>query len=319
MFGKFNIFFKKPVLMLRDDSGVSVIFGALLLLAIFAVFLSAFLITAIPAKIMSDESAGNDLLLSEILQFSESEAFSGSTVFHSDYSTVQIAEGGEIVFAANISVPPETESFLKSDYSFDSSLNPFSNPSSGSAGDFALYKLSSGSLLFSCRYSQIPDRFYSFGDSSLLLIQEGGSSFLKPPAVRVWRNKDDKILFSMRGDVLHFPSSSSSSSSLSPSLVFSNLTTLNYRIIQTADVHDFVSEICIFYLPPESDSFLNETAAAQKEKAFQDWLLKFENELNRDFPELKTESDFEKGMLVISSDSLFEIDVTVREIEYVLS
>lgn len=293
----FDKFFKKMNEMIRDESGVSVIFGALLLLSISAVFLSLFLATAIPAKIMSEESAGNDLLLSEILKHSDDGAFSGSLSFHSNYSTMTVVEDGGFLFAANLSVPPETKSFLKSDLVF----------SSDNASDS--YKLSSGSLLFSCRYSQLPDRFYSSGDSSLLLIQEGGSSFLKSPAIRIWRNNEDKILFSMRGDIIHFSSSS----------VFGNLTTLNYRVLQTAEVHDFVSEICLFYLPAEPDSFFNESAAIQKEKAFQEWMLKFENELNLNFPELKTDSDLENMVLIISSDPLFELDVAVREIEYSFS
>lgn len=287
MFGKFKE-------MIRDQSGVSVIFGALLLLSVFAVFLSAFLVTAVPAKIMADESAGNELLLSEILKLSENDALSGQVSFHSDYSTVQVIQSGGILFAADISVPPETGRFLKSGKLFDS------------VNDFDFYQLSSGALLFSCRYSQIPDCFYSSGESSLLLIQEDGSSFLKPPEISVRQNEAGEILFSMRGDVLRFI----------PSFVFGDLTTVNYRVVQTAEVHDFVSEIRLFYFPAETGSFLNDTAAIQKEKAFQKWMLLFENELNRNFPGLKTERYPDQRTLIISSDSLFEIDVTVREIEY---
>lgn len=288
MFGKF---LKK---LFRDESGVSVIFGALLLLAVFTVFLSAFLITAVPAKIMSEESAGNDLLLSEILKHSDNEVPAGRVSFHSDYSTVHVIEDGGILFAADISLPPETKSFLKPDLIFNS------------VNDFDFYQLSSGSLLFSCRYSQIPDCLYSSGESSLLLIQEDGSSFIKPPAISVRRNKEDKILLSMRGDVIRFSSSAA----------FGHLTTLNCDIFQTAEVHDFISEIRISYSPPAPGPVLNETAAVQKENAFRQWMLKFENELNLDFPELKTDWNPEKRMLVISSDSLFEIDITVCEIEY---
>ncbi len=279
--------------MIRDESGVSVIFGALLLLTISAVFLSAFLMTAVPAKIMSEESDANDLLLSEILKHSGNEAPAGRVSFHSDYSTVNAVEGGGILFAADISVPPETDSFLKSDLIFHS------------VNDFDFYRLSSGSLLFSCRYSQIPDCFYSSGDSSLLLIQEDGSSFLKPPDISIRRNKDNKILLSMRGDVLRFSSSP----------VFGPLTILNGVVIQTVEVHDFVSEICILYSADASGPVLNEALTIQKEKAFREWLLNFEQELNRDFPELKTDSDPEKLTLIISYDSFFEIDIRVREID----
>ncbi|MDR0768091.1 MAG: hypothetical protein LBE57_06635 [Methanosarcinales archaeon] len=311
MFGKFIKTIKKikhPVKeMFRDESGVSVIFGALLLLAILTLFLSAFLLTALPAKVMSEESADNDLILSGILKLSEKTAASSSHSFYSKHSAIQAVESeGGILFAvaSGLSAPPETESFLKSD-SFNHDL--FFGFNDDLADDFVFYRLSSGSLIFSSRYSQIPDRVYSLGDSSLLLIQEGGSSFLKPPAVFVRKN-DGKILISMSGDIIRSASSP----------VFGDLTTLNYRVIQKAEVYDFATAVCIFYIPPGQDSFFNETVAVQREKAFKQWILEFENNLNRNFPELKTKSDADNLMIVISSDSAFEIDITVREIEYVI-
>ncbi|WNY29156.1 hypothetical protein MmiEs2_13740 [Methanimicrococcus stummii] len=294
--------FQKTKEMFRDESGVSVIFGALLLLSILALFISLFLTAAIPAKIMAEESAENDRLLSDILKFSETND-SGSFSFHSNHSTIHVFESEKhgIYFSADISIPPETESFLKA--------GAFS-------GEFDSYRLSSGGLLFSCDYSQIPDCDYFLGDSSLLLIQDDGFSYLLPPVVNVYQNQGN-ILISLSGDLVRSTSSS----------VFGNLTTVNYKIIQTAEVYDFVSEIRIYYVPPESKSKLNpdsvfgEIETVQKE-AFSEWLFQFEKKLNRDFPELKTEleteSDFENLTLIISSETPFEIDITVHEIEYLL-
>ncbi|WP_316556952.1 hypothetical protein [Methanimicrococcus hongohii] len=281
---------------------------------------------------MQDESADNVLLLSDILKFSENTASSGSYSFHSKNSTIYAVETGGIMFAVFpvLTVPPETESFLKSNSVFnppdffdsdndfnsdDDSDDDFDDNSDddfddNSDDDFAFYRLSSGSLIFSSRYSQIPDNIYSSDGSSVLLIQEDGFSFVKPPSIFV-RKYDGKFLISMSGDIIR--------SSSSP--VFGDLTILNYKVVQKAEVYDFATTICIYFVPPVSNSFsnLNEAIELQTENAFKKWILEFESDLNRNFPELKTESDIDNLMIMISSDSGFEIDITVREIEYIIS
>ncbi|WP_318785020.1 hypothetical protein [Methanimicrococcus hacksteinii] len=354
-------FFQK---FIRDESGVSAVFGALLLLAVLSLFFSAFLLTAVPAQIMAEESDKNEQLLSDILKLSENPASSGRSSFHSQYASVHTETGGGIIFCADLSVPAETKSFLEADddldslfpgidfgarsemnfgsdsdsdldsdsYSnldsdsdsdpdFDSDSDSDFDSDSGSDfysasdsnfdsdlySDFVPYQLSSGSLLFSCRYSQLPDCVYSSGDSSLLLIQNEGFSFLKPPSVSVRRGGDGGILLSLSGDLVHFTSSPA----------FGNLTVLDYRVVQTADVHDFVSFVCVRYVPPASSEsgILNEVSSAKK-AAFALYFSQLNDRINRDFPELESEFDSKNLILTISSSSSFEIDVRVREIEY---
>jgi hypothetical protein len=314
---------KTPVKeMFHDKSGVSAIFGALLLIAILALFLSAFMLTAIPAKVMSEESAQNDKIFIDVLKLSDSmnsasfgssSSSSASFSFYSKYTTIQATESaGGFFFAAipEISTTPVTKSFLRSDHIFDPTGFPDFNDhfKDDLENEIVFNRLSLGALSFSSRYSQIPDRVYYLGDSSLLLIQEEGSSFLKPPSVFV-RKGDGNILISITGNIIRTASSP----------VFGDLTTLHYRVIQKAEVYDFVTAVCIYYIPPEQNSLLNETVAAQKEESFRQWILTFENDLNRNFPELKMEVDIENLMIVIYSNAGFEIDITVREIEIILS
>lgn len=308
--------------MIRDESGVSAVFGALLLLAIFTVFLSAFLATAVPAKIMQDESEKNDLLLSGIFDLSEKAASSGRQSFQTQYSVIQADENsGGIIFAADLSMTPETASFLKSDADFDLAAifgrgfdslfdedDEENDNGFGAGSNFSAYRLSSGSLLFSCRYSQIPDAVYSFGSSSVLLVQEDGSSFLKPPEISV-RENNGQFLISLSGDLIRSSSSS----------VFGNLTVLNYKVVQTAEVHDFASFVCIQYVPPESESLLNDFERNEIENSFIHHFAQIDEEINRNFTELRSEFDSKTRTLTISSDSPFEIDIFVREIEYSFS
>lgn len=286
------------------------------MLAILTVFLSAFLTIAVPAYKTAKESERDDLLLSDIFIFMEYRDFSSQTIqkiFHSDYAVLRVDENsGGFLFAADISVPPETASFLKYDEkcngfeNFDEKLAPLFLSSFSPDSEF--YFLSFGSLLFSCRYSQIPDRSYFLGDSSLLLLQKDGSAFLIPPNISI-RKSNDRILLSMSGDIVKSDSSP----------ISGNSTILESRVLQKAEIHDFVSLLAIQYVPPNSNSVLSDHEKEQKKEAVFSHFSDLNDEIRSRFPELTSEWDHENMILMISSESAFELDCTIREIEYSFS
>ncbi|MDL2261487.1 hypothetical protein LJC08_04565 [Methanimicrococcus sp. OttesenSCG-928-J09] len=298
----------KPVFklfpFLGNNEGVSTIFGALLLLAIAAVFISAFLLTAIPAQIMLEESEDSSRLESDIIRFSEQNNPAGSLFFQTAYTSVFADEtADQIIFSADLTMPPETKAFLKTVGDIqppDSSDDVFQSSD--------VYCLSSGSLLFLSKYSQIPDSAYSIGASSILLIQDDGFSFLKTPDISFRRGKDDQILLTMSGTIVKSNSSS----------VFGNRTHVRFFTIQSAEIYDSVPAIAFQFIPASNNSKggseleLNEA----KTEAFKKWTANFENVLLRDFPELEIETDDETLTLFVFSETPFDIDIKIREIEY---
>ncbi|MDR2945030.1 MAG: hypothetical protein LBU81_08165 [Methanosarcinales archaeon] len=284
--------------MIRDGSGVSSIFGASLLLAILVVFLSAFLITAVPAKIMAEESEYNNRLVSDLLRFSEQKHFGGSFFLKTDYTSVTADEiSDQIIFTADLTLLPETKTFLKTEGDFSSFDSDLLSQET--------FCLSSGALLFSNSYSQIPDSVYSLGASSILQIQDDGFSFLKTPDIFFRRGKNGQILLIMSGDFVKLKSSP----------VFGDRICIRSFTIQSAEVYDSVSAVAFQYIPSHHSKISFETMRPKAE-AFKKWAAQFENELARDFPELKIENDAENLILIISSETPFDIDLTVREIEF---
>lgn len=307
----FKFFFKRPsrfffkfFSFLGNREGVSVIFGALLLLAIFAVFMSAFLITAVPTKIMISESEDSSRLASDILRFSEQNYSAGCFSFQTAYTTVFADESSDqILFMADLTIPPESKKFLKK-----GSCPPFlefSGHSNNLLQSADVYCLSSGSLLFLSKYSQIPDSVYSIGASSILLIQDDGFSFLKSPDFSFHRGINDKILLTIYGNIIKSNSSS----------VFGNRTYVHSFTVQSSEIYDSVYAVAFQYVPGS-----NEVASVEKTElkteAFRKWLSQFENESAASFPEIKIETDIENLTVYISSEMPFDINIIVQEIEY---
>ncbi|MDY0266777.1 MAG: hypothetical protein RBQ94_03910 [Methanimicrococcus sp.] len=305
---------KSILSFLKEDTGVSTVFGALLLLAVLTVFLSAFLAIAVPAYKMSEESKKDDRLLSDIFILMESPPQKKiQKTFHTEDVVLRADENsGGFLFAAFVSVPPDTSSFLRYDGKSQNSkiFDELQSPPhlSSLPPDSEYYILSRGSLFFSCRYSQIPERSYLLEDASLLLLQKSGHVFLTPPNISI-RKSNDRILLSMSGDIILSGSSP----------VFANRTVVKSETLQKAEIHDFVSFLAIQYLPPNTDSFLSAKEKEQKTEAVSRYFSDLNHTIHLNFPELISEWDEENSTLLISSESAFELDCTVREIRYSFS
>jgi len=299
MFSRVKIFeFLKS--FFQNQSGVSAIFGALLLFGIGIMLLSAFLVYAIPAWELHSESEENDSLYLSVIQFSndidsffqKSPDFSfghGVLLFPPSNAIVLTDAGGEFLFSADISVPPESETYLKSD---------------SSVSDW--YVLSRGSVLFFNSYHQLPDQVYFVGPSSLLLCQNEGAAFVKSPAIRFSRAFDGRILLSLSGQV--FKSNSSP--------VSGEKAVIRYRETKTIMIHDFVSDIEIRYVPslsayPQMHSGFYEN----RDIALEFWLSDFGSRIADDFPEIEVVYKDEISGLVISSAVPIEIDICITEFE----
>jgi len=300
MFQKIVPSFKKYV---RDQSAVSVIFGALLLLSLFSVIFSVFLVTALPARTLSLEAEESDLLYADVLKFSENvetisrsggsgSLFPKSQILFSRQSTVMTDEnGGFLLFRAEMNLPQEVESVLKTD----------------PASDYL--KLSSGSVLFINSYTQLPDQFYFFGPAGLILCQEDGSSFIRPPPIRLSRGDDGKILLQLSGYIIEGRSSAVSGVN----------SVICFRTVRTVYAHDFVSEIEILYVPPaalnvHSDSIFYEN----RDIAVKNYLSGLAALISDHYPEIDVVYERNSGGLTLTSVAPIEIDIqiTVLQIEF---
>ncbi|MCL2549358.1 MAG: hypothetical protein FWE78_00135 [Methanimicrococcus sp.] len=293
--------FKKYAL---DQSAVSVIFGALLLLSIFTVLFSVFLVTALPAWTMHKEAEESDLLYADVLKFSENtDTFSRSGAsgsFHpqtqilsSRHSTVMADEtGGFLLFQAEMNLPPEVVSLLKTE----------SVPGQN-------FKLSSGSVLFINSYTQIPDQFYFYGPAGLILCQEDGASFIRPPPIYLSRGDGGKILLQLSGCIIECRSSSVSVSN--PAVCFRN--------VRTVYVHDFVSEVEIRYVPPAVFSVDPDLVFYEnRDIAVENYLSGLAVSISDNFPEIEAVYRDEIAVLTLTSETPIEIDIqiTVLQIEF---
>ena len=285
----------------RDQSGVSAIFGAFLLLGIAVVFLSAFLVYAVPAWELQKESEENNSLYLSVIQFSNDidslsgKPFSNFSSFQKNIllppsnAVILTDSGGEFLFSADFSIPPESEAYLKS----ESSVPEY-------------FVLSRGSVIFSNSYQQLPDQFYFVGPSALLLCQNEGASFIKSPAVRIIKGSDGRILLTLSGQI--FKSESSP--------VFGDKAVIRYRETKTIMIHDFVSDIEIRYVPssssyPQTHSIFYEN----RDIASELWLSDFSHRIADDFPEIEAVYRDEISSLIISSEVPIEIDICITEFE----
>ena len=296
LLSKIRIFMRS---FFRDQSGVSAIFGAFLLLGIAVVFLSAFLVYAVPAWELQKESEENNSLYLSVIQFSNDidslsgkpfsnfSAFQKSILLPPSNATILTDSGGEFLFSADFSIPPESEAYLKSE---------------SSVSDY--FVLSRGSVIFSNSYHHLPDQFYFVGPSSLLLCQNEGASFIKSPAVRIIKGSDGRILLTLSGQI--FKSESSP--------VFGDKAVIRYRETKTVMIHDFVSDIEIRYAP-SSDLQTYSIFYENRDIASELWLSDFSRRIADDFPEIEAVYRDEISSLVISSEVPIEIDICITEFE----
>lgn len=299
--------FQKTVLFVRnfvrDESAVSAVFGALLLLGIFSVIFSVFLVTALPAWVMHQESEERDLLHADVLTFSENagilsrSAASGfflprTQVLSSRNSTVAADEnGGTFLFRADTDLPPEVESILKT----------------GSNPDY--FKLSSGSLLFIENYQQLPDQFYFYGPAGLILCQEDGASFILPPSVYLSRGDSGKILLQLSGYIVECHSSAVSGVN----------TVICFRNVQTVYAYDFVSEVELRYVPPTGPNFGSDSIFYEnRDIAVEYYLSDLASSIQENFPEIEAVYKSEIAGLTLTSETPIELDIqiTVLQVEF---
>jgi len=336
MFQKIVLSVKKYV---RDESAVSVIFGALLLLSLLSVLFSVFLVTALPAWTQYREAEESDLLYADVLKFSENagplsrsdvsgSSFPKNQILSSRQSTAMVDENsGFLLFWAEINVPPEVESLLKMGTNLspnpgsnpgpnsgpnsgqnpgpNSGQNPGQNPSSNSV----YFKLSSGSVHFINSYTQIPDQFYFCGPAGLILCQEDGASFIRPLPIYLSRGDGGKILLQLSGYIVEGRSSAVSGAN----------SVICFRNVQTVYAHDFVSEVEIRYVPPAALNVgLDEIFYENRDIAVETYLSNFAALVSDNYPEIEAVYKDEIVCLTLTSEKPIEIDiqVTVLQIEF---
>ena len=285
----------------QNQSGVSVVFGALLLFSICVVFLSVFLVYAVPAWEMYRESEENDSLYLSVIQFSNTlESFPRQSVsaksqgflsLPSSNATVFTDPDGEFLFSADLSLPPESEMYLKTESSIP-----------------GYYVLSRGSVIFFDSYHQLPDQFYFVGPSSLLLCQNEGASFIHPLSIRFVRGSDGQILLLLSGQIFKCDSAP----------IFGKKKIIQYRETKTVEIHDFVSEFEIRYAPSLSDySSIHSVFYENKDIAMETRLFDFGSQGMNDFPEIEIVYKDEISSLIISSEVPIEVDICVTEFEII--
>jgi hypothetical protein len=295
---------------IRSESGVSVIFGALLLLSILTVFILVFLVYAIPAYQLEKESVENDTLFLSVLLFSEKlenlQSFSPSSSFKSQSFPSNAAvlvneKDGCFLFSAPLSLPPESEKSIASNFSLNHDV--FSDISKNTEWFF----LSSGSVMFYNQYEQLPDQVYFVGPSSFILSQEDGASFIQEPAIFLIRGSNNQIYISLSGFIVR--------NNNDP--VFEKNPTLRYRLIKTIFAHDFVSCVAIRYAAPETTAFqLPSDFYGSREKVYTSWFLKLQETIQSDYPEIDVYFDPDSMSLYLISSVPIEIDVQIMEIEF---
>ena len=305
---------------LSDSSGVSVIFGAALLLGILMLVFSAYLITAVPAQILSKESAAQDSFHSNLLVLFEkitnpaagfSSTFSkrGVQFFSSEHTTAFIDENdGRFLFAADISLPPESEKFLKtedSDDLNDSKFSKFLEETDFEFEYFEIYTLGGGSIIFSNSYTQLPDNVYYFDPFSLIFSQKDGAVSVSPPSIRLSKNESGSALLSISGRILKSDSSS----------VFGNQTMLVFDRLQKAEGVGFVTAAAFQYIPsPTADSLITDAGFAENRiECIRNQFDDFHQRIQSEYPGFDSVYDSENICLFIYSEKPFEIYFCVEE------
>ena len=297
---------------MRGDSGVSVIFGAFLLLAILTVFISAFLIYWIPAQQLGKESTENETLFLSVLRFSEklddlnvpSSSFSSSfksQTFPSNVTVLVNENDGRFLFSAPVTLLPESEKVIRTGFSLDDDI--FSDL----PDDREWFILGSGSALFYNKYEQLPDQIYFIGPSSLLLSQEDGASFIQEPSVFITRGSSNQIFMSLSGFIVQTNNAP----------VFEKNPTLRYRLIKTVQIHDFVPDVSIRYVSPETPAFqLSSDFYSHRDEAYDTWFLNTREMIQSDYPEIDVYFDSDSMSLCLISSVPIEIDVQIIVIAF---
>ncbi|WNY25803.1 hypothetical protein [Methanolapillus millepedarum] len=317
---KINFFHK----FLKSKSGVSSVFGALLLLGILAVAVSLMIANVLPALSQKEEEKEDKIFLASVVSFSEktdqlmkkSISFTGqnyslseSQIIIGKNSSVFVDEntGGFLIWT-NATVPPNKD-FLKF-----SGNHSFSEPESEkeeneneneSGNAFEALILSNGSVIFFKTYQQLPDRMYFYGPSSFVLSQRTGATQVSPLSIFVTKNAENQTMISLSGQIFK---------SKTPP-VESDQKNIRFYVTKTATVRDRINYLEIQYIPNNSppadfsDYYENRELAVEKQMI--EWVEKW----NVECPEWKTEFDPENKILRIESDVSFEIEIVVSEIE----
>ena len=296
----------------RGKSGVSAVFGALLLLAILTVFVLAFLVYAVPAYQIEKESAENEALFLSVLHFSEkledlrqSSSFSSSSIksqsFPSNVTVLVNENDGGFLFSAHLVLPPDSEKTIQSKYPIKHDV--FAEVSDETQWFF----LSSGSVMFYNQYEQLPDQVYFVGPSAFILSQEDGASFIQDPSIFIIRGSDNQIFMSLSGVIVQ--------NNNDP--VFEKNPILRYRLTKTIFAHDFVSSVAVRYVSPETAAFqLSPDFYDNKDKAYDSWFLRLRETIQSDYPEIDVYFDSDDMSLYLISSVPIEIEIQIMEIEF---
>ena len=310
--------FSKPnrLNFLSDSSGVSVIFGAVLLLGILMLFFSAYLITAVPAQILSEESANQELFHSDLLNLFEKIAnpaadFSsigskrGTHFFSAKHSAGFVDEnGGRLLFEADIVLPPESEEFLKTEETEVKKIKKV-KISEEAEEAFEIYTLGSGSIVFFNSYTQLPDRAYYFGPVSLILSQKDGAVSVTPSAVRLSKNESGSALISLSGQIFKGRAAP----------VFGNQTAVFFERLQKAEGIGFTTALSVWYIPPPNDdlSFTSAEFAENRDECIRKMFYDLHRQIQSEYPDLDSVYDSENICLQIHSEKPIEIYFCVEE------
>ena len=303
---------------LSDSSGVSVIFGAVLLLGILMLFFSAYLITAVPAQILSEESANQESFHSDLLNLFEKMAnpaadFSsigskrGTRFFSAEHSAGFVDEnGGRLLFEADIVLPPESAEFLKTKDTEGKEVK-ISEKAEEEAEEkaFEIYTLGSGSIVFFNSYTQLSDRVYYFGPASLILSQKDGAVSVTPAAVRLSKNESGSALISLSGRVFK--------SGGAP--VFGNQTAVFFERLQKAEGVGFATALSVWYIPPPNDdfSFTSAEFAENRDECIRKMFYDLHRQIQSEYPDLDSVYDSKNIRLQIHSEIPIEIYFCVEE------
>ena len=247
------------------------------------------------------------------------QIFSSPGSVSSSETVIYVDEnGGRFVFAAELNLPPESEKFLKTDGLDFSQLNPdlieqveqiehFDNFS-----NFQTYTLSSGSIIFSNSYSQLPNQVYFLGPSSLILSQNDGAVSVFPFPIHFSENESGSLLLSISGQI--FKSNSSP--------VFGNRTLLSFEQTQKAEGVYFATAVAIQYQAIEKSNSSEIKSGIEtnlknniqnRDEAIEKSLFDFHKFIESEYSDLESFYDSETFSLLIYSEKPFEIHFLVEE------
>ncbi|WNY27697.1 hypothetical protein [Methanolapillus ohkumae] len=334
---------------LKNRSGVSAVFGALLLLGILAVAISLITANVLPARALLEEEKEEKIFFSSVLLFAEkinllmkkSISFTGQSDFVSE--TQIIVSKNTSVFAdenagyffvrTNATLPPNSvfmiadsneHSFLEADFlpkknkngneirdgneNKDENENKNENENKDENENekkFEVLTLSHGSVLFSKKYEQLPDQMYFYGPSSCVLGQKNGAVFVSSPSISVRRGENNQTMFTFSGQIFK--------SRMPP--VEAEQKNLRFYVTKTATVRDRVNLLEIQYKPETSIFEKDAEYYENHNQLLENWMISFSEQLKTDFPAWEIQYDSEKRTIRIESDTTFEMEMTVSEIE----